>query len=257
MKTSHIHILGTGTSVPEPGNAPSSYLVKIASKAILIDSGPGIAQYIVNEGYHLEDIHTICFTHIHSDHILGLPEILFGLIHDNHIANHSINICISTNYAHFIEDELLKAWHPWFKKYQHINYRIIPVFSGTNILIDDVLITPFRVNHHESSLGYVIRTGSSSIAFSGDTDVFNINEVEKHNPEILFLDSSTCEPNKIPGHLSVQEAVRLVSTTSISKVYLTHIMPGERKKIVEFLRKRGKISVPEILLAQKGQKIPL
>lgn len=257
MNTPYIHVLGTGTSVPEADNAPSSYWVNVGDKAFLIDAGPGIAQEIVNNGYRLTDIHTIFLTHIHSDHCLGIPEILFGIINGGKNIHHSMNICVSAGYTNFIEDGLLKVWHPWFKKSKHVTYQITPCVSGKELFINDVIITPFKVNHHDSSLGFHIRTEDLSLSFTGDTDVFDIHQVEELKTQILFLDSSTSDPRKIPGHLTVQESVRLIETSNISRVYLSHFMPGEKKKIEKYLKKRGKKGRSEILLAQKGQKIPL
>lgn len=258
MKTPFIHVLGTGTSVPEAGNGPSSYWVMVGDKSFLIDAGPGIAQEIVNNGYHLEDIHTIFLTHIHSDHCLGIPEILFGLIHREQNTHHSINICVSSGYTSFIKNGLLKVWQPWFEKYKHITYQITPLVSGREFLIDeDVIITPFNVKHHASSLGLNIKTEDSSLSFTGDTDVFDFHKVEEQKPQILFLDSSTNEPRKIPGHLTVQEAVRLIENSYIPQVYLTHFMPGEKKKIKKYLKKIGQKGASEILIARKGEKIPL
>lgn len=258
MNTPYIHVLGTGTSVPEPGNAPSSYLVCIANKIILIDAGPGIAQNIVDAGYRLADIHTICITHIHPDHCLGLPEIIFGLIHAKQVEFHSLNICVSADYVPFTEDGLLKVWHSWFEKYDHIKYRIIPVIFHKTVSFKDFSIVPFKVNHHPSSVGYTVNLPHHCISFSGDTDIFNIEkEVDQHYPELLFLDSSTCEPFKIPGHLSIQEAVKLVIKTNIPVIYLSHFFPGERKKVEEYLKKQRGKRRSRMKIAEKGQIIPL
>jgi ribonuclease BN (tRNA processing enzyme) len=257
MNTPYIYVLGTGSSVPEAGNAPASYLISYNHKLILIDAGPGVAQNIVDAGFSLKDIHTICITHIHSDHCMGFPEILFGLLNDHTVEKHTINVCLSKLSAVFIKERLLKAWNEWFKKDKRIKLKYYEVKSGDTVQFPFFLLSVFNVNHHASSLGYSLSLNTHLISFTGDTDILDIRNSLQKDPDILFIDSSTCEPLKISGHLSVQEAVRLTERQNIHRVYLTHFLPGEQKKTENYLKSRGKKVRQVVKIAQKGLKIPL
>ncbi len=257
MNSPYIHVLGSGSSVPEAGNSPASYLISYEHKQILLDAGPGIAQNIADAGFSLKDIHTICITHIHSDHCMGLPEILFGLINDHTIEKHTINVCLSPISEVFIKERLLKVWNEWFKKDKRIRLNFYTVKSGDTVEFPFFSLSAFKVNHHASSLGYTLTVNTNLISFTGDTDIFDLGNSIQKDPDILFIDSSTCEPLRISGHLSVQEAVRLTEKQKIPRVYLTHFLPGEQKKIENYLKKRGEKVRPVVKIAIKGLRIPL
>lgn len=69
-------LLGCGGGMPIPARFLSSLLINYKGKKILIDCGEGtqVSMQIANTGFKSIDI--ICITHIHGDHIIGLPGLL-------------------------------------------------------------------------------------------------------------------------------------------------------------------------------------
>lgn len=253
----HIRVLGTGTSVPEQGIYPSSYLISINSKLILIDAGQGISGRIVNLGYKLKDIHTIILTHIHSDHIMGIPEIIMAIINDDRIERHTINIFISSDYISFIKNDLLFPWKEWIHKANKMRLKYIPLNEKENYKHKLFEIIPFSVHHHPSSFGIIIKTGGKQYIFTGDTDIFDIENINESNTEMIFIESTSDNFHKINGHLTVAEAVNLIQRTRIPTVYLTHFLPQYRKKIEKFTETLPKTEGQFIKTAFEGQIIPL
>lgn len=72
----NITLLGSGGGMPMPGRFLSSMLIKYQSRKILIDCGEGtqVAMRSNKSGFKSLDI--ICLTHVHGDHIFGLPGLL-------------------------------------------------------------------------------------------------------------------------------------------------------------------------------------
>ncbi|OOM77988.1 ribonuclease Z [Clostridium sp. BL-8] len=69
-------LLGCGGGMPMPNRFLSSTLLSYKGRKILIDCGEGtqVSMRISNTGFKTIDI--ICITHIHGDHIVGLPGLL-------------------------------------------------------------------------------------------------------------------------------------------------------------------------------------
>lgn len=69
-------LLGCGGGMPIPERFLSSLLINYKGKKILVDCGEGtqISMKIARTGF--KDIDIFCITHIHGDHIIGLPGLL-------------------------------------------------------------------------------------------------------------------------------------------------------------------------------------
>lgn len=68
--------LGCGGGMPTPERSLSSLMINYSGRKILVDCGEGtqVSMKILGRGFKTIDI--ICITHIHGDHILGLPGLL-------------------------------------------------------------------------------------------------------------------------------------------------------------------------------------
>ena len=69
-------LLGCGGGMPMPNRFLSAVLLSYNGRKILIDCGEGtqVSMRMANAGFKTIDI--ICITHIHGDHIVGLPGLL-------------------------------------------------------------------------------------------------------------------------------------------------------------------------------------
>lgn len=69
-------LLGCGGGMPMPNRFLSSLLISYMGRKILVDCGEGtqVSMRISNTGFKSIDV--ICITHIHGDHIVGLPGLL-------------------------------------------------------------------------------------------------------------------------------------------------------------------------------------
>ncbi|MGH6860141.1 MAG: MBL fold metallo-hydrolase [Phyllobacterium sp.] len=71
-------LLGTkgGPAVRRRGPSPTSSLVELAGRRIVIDCGLGVTRALVEAGLPLGDIDLVLVTHLHSDHVLELGPLL-------------------------------------------------------------------------------------------------------------------------------------------------------------------------------------
>ena len=78
-------ILGTGTPIPDPGSSGPCVAVVINGQSYLFDAGPGVVRraQAAAEKFGLEaldatNLTRLFFTHLHSDHTLGYPDVIFS-----------------------------------------------------------------------------------------------------------------------------------------------------------------------------------
>lgn len=76
-----ICLLGTCGMMPMPGRWLSCALVRNGSSLTLLDCGEGTQVPWKALGWGFRQLGAICFTHMHADHVLGLPGVLFMVAH--------------------------------------------------------------------------------------------------------------------------------------------------------------------------------
>ncbi len=68
--------LGTAGAVPTALRGPAGYLVRRGGERLLVDCGEGTQRQLLRSVAGLPDIDAALLTHLHADHVLGLPGML-------------------------------------------------------------------------------------------------------------------------------------------------------------------------------------
>ena len=71
-------LLGTGTPIPDPNRRGPSQVIEVGDELVLLDCGSGVLHRLLEAGYGRPAIRRIGITHLHSDHITGLPDLLWA-----------------------------------------------------------------------------------------------------------------------------------------------------------------------------------
>lgn len=72
----HVFICGAGSPMPDPQRAGPCIGVLAGQRAFIIDTGSGSARRLGRMGFPFDKLESIYLTHLHSDHIDGLGEML-------------------------------------------------------------------------------------------------------------------------------------------------------------------------------------
>jgi ribonuclease Z len=70
-----VTLLGTGTPIVNLNRFGMSTLVEAGSQKLLFDAGRGVVLRLQQAGASIRDINGIFITHLHSDHLTGLPDL--------------------------------------------------------------------------------------------------------------------------------------------------------------------------------------
>jgi ribonuclease Z len=70
-----VTLLGTGTPFPSAERFGSAILVEVAGKRFLFDCGRGVVIRLTQSEVNPKDIDGLFLTHLHSDHVVGIPDL--------------------------------------------------------------------------------------------------------------------------------------------------------------------------------------
>src|SRR3970282_486894 len=68
--------LGTGTPVPNPERSGPATVVCVGRRVFMFDAGAGVMRRIAAAGLPIDGVTAAFITHLHSDHTLGLPDLI-------------------------------------------------------------------------------------------------------------------------------------------------------------------------------------
>lgn len=72
-------LLGTGGMMPLPGRHLTALMLRYEGHSILVDCGEGSQVAIRKYAWSMHSIDTICFTHVHGDHVAGISGLLSSM----------------------------------------------------------------------------------------------------------------------------------------------------------------------------------
>lgn len=70
-------LLGTGTPNPEPDHSGPAIAIASGQNMYIVDAGPGVVRRAAQAGISMNQLTRVFITHLHSDHTIGLPDLIF------------------------------------------------------------------------------------------------------------------------------------------------------------------------------------
>ncbi len=77
--TIDITLLGTGSPMADPNRAGPATLVQAAGENYLVDCGRGVLMRLAAAGVPVGQLTAVCITHLHSDHITDLNDVITAM----------------------------------------------------------------------------------------------------------------------------------------------------------------------------------
>jgi len=160
--------LGTGGAVATPERDNTALALNRNGNLILIDCPGSAAAKIRGLGWDPHKVTALFITHVHPDHVYGLPAFVHGMLG----TDGEVSLYGSEETVDFCCD-LLDLFH--LRKPKN-GYRIIPIVVNPRdefSLGGDFVCTALAVRHKPSSLGIQFEWGENPLRFiySGDTAI--------------------------------------------------------------------------------------
>jgi len=166
--------LGTGTPRPLPDVMGPATAVVVGRRVLLFDAGTGVERRLAAAHLPINGVDALFLTHLHSDHILGLGDLVFTSW--MYGRNQPFPVYGPTGTKAMLE-HLYEAFAVDIKE-REIDYGVAGGYRvdareiAPGVVYDSggVRVTAFRVEHGRlEAFGYRIDTPTRSIVISGDT----------------------------------------------------------------------------------------
>jgi len=180
---SEVVVLGTGTPNADPDRSGPAVAVIVNGHSYLVDCGPGVVRRAAAAtregvpGLAMENLQTLFITHLHSDHTLGYPDLIFTPWVLGRTAHLSV---YGPRGLQDMTKNILAAW----KKDIAVRTEGLEHANATGYMVDvheiqpgviykdeNVTVTAFLVKHGswDEAFGYRFQTPDRTIVISGDT----------------------------------------------------------------------------------------
>jgi ribonuclease Z len=174
-----ITLLGTGCPQVHPHRFGPASLVRTVGRSFLVDCGSGVTQRLVAAGCSGAELDAVLLTHLHSDHVVDLYQLIISSWHQGRDRPQRIFGPAGTR---AFAEATMEVWRS--EREQRIAWERRPSAAALDLDIvefaegviwdtEGVRITAFEVDHGpvQPAFGFLIEGDGCRVAISGDTTV--------------------------------------------------------------------------------------
>jgi len=236
-----ITFLGTSHGVPEPNRACSCTMIEVQGRYYFIDMGMMAQQALVNRGIPMDQVKAMFFTHMHGDHLNGLPGFLDLLTW--YYKTPDPVICLP-------QLECVDTIRAWLKHLsvdmKELEFRKI----APGVIYDDgvLKVTAIGTQHCDLSYAFFLEAEGKNVLFTGDL---------KH-PTVDFPQIGTQKSMDLvvaeSAHFPVEAYEAVLKGCDIGRLCINHHSPW---KATGFFELRDALAPMPVCLAQDGLELQL
>ena len=193
----------------------SSLYVSTEETAFVIDTPPDFRQQMLD--YRIERCHAVLFTHSHADHIFGFDDIRrFNTIHQRVLPAYAEPETLASirHVFNYIDSK------PSCTGLYRAQINFIPIQGPFNI--DDVHITPLKVEHGAAMTGFLLEHNGATAGYVPDCSDLPAETIARlHGIDVMILD---CLRYRVhPAHLNLEQSLAYLSQIQAKQSYLIHL----------------------------------
>lgn len=241
-------LLGTGCpSVDLDRHGPANLVDGGPGCRLLVDCGSGVTHRLLAAGCPGGDIDALLLTHLHSDHIVDLFQLIISSWHQGRDRPQKIYGPPGTK--HYV-DGLMALWRPELKQrmaYEKrpsnvaLNVEVIEIAGGQTLSFGHMNVHVVAVNHLPvaHAFGFVFQTPKARLAISGDTTYcpalieaaqgvdLLLHEVLIHRELPIIKGQRSAQTIRaMQGYHTVSDQVgKVAAQCNAGKLVLTHFVP--------------------------------
>jgi ribonuclease BN (tRNA processing enzyme) len=216
-------ILGSGDAFSSGGRLPSCYLLEHGKHCLLLECGPAILPALRRANLTTNSFSHIFISHLHGDHMGGLPFVLLDAIFPRRRKEALTLIGPPGLEARF--RLACEVFYPRSLEMERaFELSFIELDKEVSHEVAGLAVTPYEVNHYAGSPSYALRfaIGDKIFAFSGDAG-WSDNVVRAGQDADLYLIECYQYDFQLNMHLDYLTIAKHLPRIGAKKYLLTHM----------------------------------
>jgi len=264
-----VTLLGTGCPVAHAERFGPAQVVRHEDTALLIDCGSGVTQRLVAAGCPGRQIDALLLTHLHSDHLVDLYQLVVSSWHQGRDRKQRVFGPPGTK--RFVEGTMA-LWKPELDlRIQHerrpstaaLDIEVTEIAPGDRLAFGPIAVEVVAVEHQpvRHAFGFVCAAGGRRIAISGDTrycpalieaargaEVL-VHEVFIHREMAVVpgVRSAETVANVMAYHTVSHEVGKVAHAAGVGCLVLSHFVPPSFDKAALLAEVRRDFAGPIVL----------
>ncbi len=170
-------LLGTGCPPADPHRFGPAALIRNSDSRLLVDCGSGVSQRLVSAGCPGAQIDTLLLTHLHSDHLVDLYQLIVSSWHGGRDRPQRVfgppgtRQFVEATLALWDRERAQRIAHERRPSTAALEVEVEEISGGMTLDFDSIKVDVVDVNHQpvEHAFGFVFRSANAQVAISGDT----------------------------------------------------------------------------------------
>ena len=236
-------IIGSGSSRPDADRSSPSQVIEVGDEALLFDCGPGTGQNLMKAGINPATIRRLFLTHLHMDHCLEFPSIVFG----SYLLGKKDKWYLygprgTVDFCSLLFEKVFSYAPEIVRTIREEGLEIIPkeVTAGRVFENENYRINSAPTEHGISSFAFRIESREGTVVISGDTRPCKSLIELAEGADVLIHECSfpddMIEFARMTNHSVPSEVGDVANQAGVKKVILTHLFPackGREKEMVK------------------------
>lgn len=238
-----VTLLGTGSPLPSPDRAGPATLVRAGGASLLVDCGRGVVMRLAAAGLVPAGLSAVLLTHLHSDHITDLNDVVTG--HWLMAPAASRLRVIGPPGTRRVVDAVLEmlALDQDYRIHHHADLtqgpalEVSEVGPGAVLSVADATVKVYETDHRPvtPTVGYRVESGDNSVALGGDSvPCAGLDEMcrgaDIYVQTVIRADLVRSIPNQrlqdiLDYHSTVEQAGQTAARGGVRTLVLTHCVP--------------------------------
>lgn len=257
-----VTLLGTGCPNVSSRRYGAGQLVCCGGLKLLVDIGAGVTHRLVEAGSNGADIDALLITHIHSDHLVDLYQLIISSWHQSRDRPQVIygppgtKKLVDAQMAVWADERALRIEFEQRTSTDAFNIEVHE-FDASGVLIecDGARVSAVRVDHDpiEYAFGFVFETATQKLVLSGDTRPCDALIEAARGADVLVHEVFQHGRSRAPGGtrsattIAQVESYHTLSTVvgdvarkaEVGALVLTHLVPPDADplELIEDVRK--------------------
>lgn len=257
MTKFQVTILGCGSAMPTTLHNPPSQLIELNEKLFMVDCGEGTQLQMRRFKARMSKLQSVFISHLHGDHIFGLP----GLLSTLSLLGRTKDLTI---YAHKEINLMLKPLLIYLGHYMQFKIHLVPLNPDSHeVLFENrsIRISSFPLKHRIAANGFLFEEIKSGRSFAYCSDTAFYPEIIPYikGSNLLFHEATFAESERQRAmetyHSTASQAAEIAKAAEVKKLVIGHY--SSRYNELGVLLKEAVDLFPNSELAVEGKVFEL